>query len=90
MASLEFRTVKNASLAIVIMWTIVACATMPVWMTHKLMVSICLYARDVFKLDIQAFQPKLEPKIMLFRGLLWAFLGFKSLNLEHLYHIPAY
>ena len=35
-ASLEFRTVKTACLSVLILWTIIAVATIPVWMSHNL------------------------------------------------------
>jgi len=35
-ASLEYRTVKNAGIAIVILWTVIGVANIPVWMSHKL------------------------------------------------------
>ena len=39
-ASLEIRTIKNAILAIVILWSIIALVTIPVWMSHKLLESV--------------------------------------------------
>lgn len=36
---MEFRTIRNATLAIFILWSIIGVTTIPVWMSHKLEVS---------------------------------------------------
>ena len=44
---MEYRTVKNAGIAIVILWTVIGVANIPVWMSHKLKVSTNLSAENV-------------------------------------------